>query len=154
MNIEKILSLLNGVRKTGHNKWVARCPVHTEKTPSFAISIGRTGNVVCHCFGCGAGMPEVMATLGITWDDIFQESNYNAQKSKREYAQQYSSKQVLDCLAWECTALASLLTRLKGTALAEDEKCTIVDKMLESESDYGRIMLACERIIDAQRYIE
>ncbi|MEN8259291.1 MAG: DNA primase [Pseudomonadota bacterium] len=39
------------LKKTGSN-YVARCPFHNEKTPSFSVS--RTKQVY-HCFGCGAG---------------------------------------------------------------------------------------------------
>ena len=38
------------LKKTGAN-YVARCPFHTEKTPSF--SVNRTKQFF-HCFGCGA----------------------------------------------------------------------------------------------------
>lgn len=38
------------LKKTGTN-YVARCPFHTEKTPSFAVN--RTKQFF-HCFGCGA----------------------------------------------------------------------------------------------------
>ncbi len=39
------------LKKTGSN-YVARCPFHSEKTPSF--SVNRTKQFY-HCFGCGAG---------------------------------------------------------------------------------------------------
>jgi len=39
------------LKKSG-NSYVARCPFHTEKTPSFAVT--RTKQLF-HCFGCGAG---------------------------------------------------------------------------------------------------
>lgn len=39
------------LKKTGSN-YVARCPFHDEKTPSFSVS--RTKQFF-HCFGCGAG---------------------------------------------------------------------------------------------------
>ncbi|MBT4145532.1 MAG: DNA primase, partial [Gammaproteobacteria bacterium] len=39
------------LKKTGSN-YVARCPFHTEKTPSFAVTRNKQ---LYHCFGCGAG---------------------------------------------------------------------------------------------------
>jgi len=39
------------LKKTGSN-YVARCPFHTEKTPSFSVNRKKQ---FYHCFGCGAG---------------------------------------------------------------------------------------------------
>ena len=49
-----IVDLINSrisLRKAGAN-FVARCPFHAEKTPSFSVSPGKQ---LYHCFGCGAG---------------------------------------------------------------------------------------------------
>jgi len=39
------------LKKAG-SSYVARCPFHTEKTPSFAVTRNKQ---LYHCFGCGAG---------------------------------------------------------------------------------------------------
>jgi DNA primase len=39
------------LKKAG-SSYVARCPFHTEKTPSFSVTRNKQ---LYHCFGCGAG---------------------------------------------------------------------------------------------------
>lgn len=49
-----IVDLINShvpLKKTGSN-FVARCPFHNEKSPSFSVSRSKQ---FYHCFGCGAG---------------------------------------------------------------------------------------------------
>ena len=42
------------LRKEG-SRWVALCPFHTEKTPSFKVSPEKGDGGLYNCFGCGAG---------------------------------------------------------------------------------------------------
>jgi len=51
VNIVSLISEYVALKKRGRNH-VARCPFHTEKTPSFTVSEEKQ---VFHCYGCGAG---------------------------------------------------------------------------------------------------
>jgi DNA primase len=50
-DIVEVISEYLELKKTGRN-FKARCPFHSEKTPSFMVSPEKQ---VYHCFGCGAG---------------------------------------------------------------------------------------------------
>lgn len=50
-NIFEVVSDFVSLKKRGAN-YVACCPFHNEKTPSFYVSPARN---TCHCFGCGKG---------------------------------------------------------------------------------------------------
>ena len=51
VNIVSVVSEYVALRKRGRN-WVARCPFHVEKTPSFNVNEERQ---IFMCFGCGLG---------------------------------------------------------------------------------------------------
>ncbi len=51
VNIVSLISEYLALKKRGRNH-VARCPFHTEKTPSFNVSEDKQ---IFHCFGCGVG---------------------------------------------------------------------------------------------------
>jgi len=51
VNIVSLISEYVALKKRGRN-YIARCPFHTEKTPSFNVNDDKQ---IFHCFGCGIG---------------------------------------------------------------------------------------------------
>jgi hypothetical protein len=51
--VDRILSVLNGVKQTGHGRYLARCPAHEDRSPSLSI--------------------RVLDALGLTLSDLFPE---------------------------------------------------------------------------------
>ncbi len=51
VDIVDLIDSYIALKKSG-SSFVARCPFHTEKTPSFAVTRNKQ---LYHCFGCGAG---------------------------------------------------------------------------------------------------
>lgn len=65
---EQLAEALGG-RRYGKG-WMAHCPVHEDRTPSFRISEKADGSPLVHCFG-GCGFREIVAALqsrGL-WED-------------------------------------------------------------------------------------
>lgn len=66
---ERILERLDGVRQTGPDQWVARCPAHDDRSPSLSIKRG-DDRVLVHCFA-GCEKDSVISALGLGAGDLF-----------------------------------------------------------------------------------
>ena len=70
--MEEILERLERVRKVGSG-YRASCPVHGEdKNPSLKID-HKGGKVLLYCFACGASAIEIMRSLDLSIDLLFDE---------------------------------------------------------------------------------
>lgn len=75
MQLDQVLSLLESVRRTPRG-YSARCPAHTDKSPSLSIRETEEGNILLHCFaGCTAH--EICSALRIEKRDLFRKSEQN-----------------------------------------------------------------------------
>lgn len=50
MSADTLLARLDGVRKTGPDRWLARCPAHDDRKASLAIRELPDGRVLVKCF--------------------------------------------------------------------------------------------------------
>ena len=68
MEVKSLLALLEKVRATGPNSWMARCPSHDDHEPS--LSIRQEGDrILLHCFA-GCTVDEIVRALGIGLSDL------------------------------------------------------------------------------------
>jgi DNA primase len=92
------------LKKAGAN-YVARCPFHTEKSPSFSVSRNKQ---MFHCFGCGASgnaisflmdfnhldfveaVEDLAAFVGVDVPREAANTNYQAPESKQDSSQLYA----------------------------------------------------------------
>jgi hypothetical protein len=70
ISAEELLSRLEGVRRNGEGRWMARCPSHGDKAPSLSIREGDEGRVLLHCFS-GCEFTAIVAALGLTPQQLF-----------------------------------------------------------------------------------
>lgn len=67
--IERVLSLLEGVRESSTGQYKALCPAHDDKSPTLSVT-EKDGRVLIHCFaGCETG--DVLDALGVRMSDLF-----------------------------------------------------------------------------------
>lgn len=97
MTVETLLQRLDKVRRSGKDKWSARCPAHEDKGPSLAVRETDDGRILIHCFaGCGAA--EVLSALGMEFSDLFPKSDGHHTAPVRK---PWNASDVLKALALE-----------------------------------------------------
>jgi hypothetical protein len=132
--IEVLVSRLDGAKRTGYGRYIARCPAHADKSPSLSIQ-EQDGNVLFHCFA-GCEPENVLSAVGLTFSDLYPERiTYSRPKQSG-----FNPYDVLKCLVREggIIALASAQI-LNGEPL--------------SRADTDRVILAHERLYDAARLV-
>ncbi len=66
---EVFLTMIDGVRRSTRG-YVARCPGHTDRSPSLSIRGGDDGRILVHCFA-GCTTVEICSALGLSVRDLF-----------------------------------------------------------------------------------
>lgn len=81
MSANALLARLDAVRRTGPDRWIARCPAHPDKKPSLAIRELDDGRVLLHDFA-GCAVEDVLAALALTFDALYPErpTDHNPRK--------------------------------------------------------------------------
>jgi hypothetical protein len=75
MTTPALLDRLEGVRQTGPNRWVAKCPAHEDRSPSLSVREVDDGKTLLQCFaGCSA--LDVLDSVGLNWAALFPEGGY------------------------------------------------------------------------------
>jgi len=134
MSADTLLQLLDKVRPTGHNSWVACCPAHNDKSPSLAVTENDEGAILAHCFA-GCSIDDVLGAVGLTINDLFPERPQRNRKSQRR---SFPAADVLDLITQEA-------------ALVAVAACNVSQGIQLSSEDKQRLLLAAERIHEARR---
>ena len=118
-----LLDHLEGVRATGHSRWVARCPAHNDSRPSLAITEKADGSVLLHCFaGCEIG--DVVGALGLDLSDLFPARQPGVHSMKR-VKRRFSAEQVLGAVTLELieiTLVVGAIARRGSVTKTERER--------------------------------
>lgn len=118
-DVEQILDRLEYVRPTGSGRWMARCPAHTDGTPSLSVRQLSDQRILLHCFG-GCGALDVLDSIGLEWADLFPpDDNYSPAVKRRE--KQAEEEMIV--------AIAESDVR-QGKRLSESEKRVVMNARL------------------------
>ena len=130
MTVDALLSRLDGVKRTGAARWIARCPAHDDKRPSLAIRELDDGRVLLHDFA-GCSVEDVLGAVGLTFDDLYPERALDHHKPRE--LRPFNPADVLQCVAFEA---------LVASVAAAD----IAKNLPISDKDRERLILAVSRL--------
>jgi len=109
--IDTLLPLLQEVRKTGNDKWIARCPSHEDTTPSLSIKERDDEALLIYCHALCAPA-HIMAAVGLELKDLYPQkmlpANYPYQRSRQK-----SHREILADLREEVLVLSIGFAQLK-----------------------------------------
>lgn len=129
MSADRLLSRLEGVKRTGPGRWIARCPAHADKRASLSIRELEDGRILVHDFA-QCSVHEVLAAAGLDMTDLFPEREIQHGRPERR---PFPAADILRCLAFEGLVVASA-----GAAMLAGEPLSGVDR--------ERLMLAVARL--------
>lgn len=129
MSADNLIARLAGIRRTGHGRWVAKCPSHADKRPSLSVRELDDGTVLVNCFaGCGAA--EVLDACGLGYDALF--PPHPTDKGKRIHRPVFRDD-VFNLIRFECSVVHLI-------------SCDMHKNKTISEQDYQRLGVAISKL--------
>jgi CHC2 zinc finger len=131
-----ITSLLDGVRKTGRDSYIAKCPAHADRSPSLTVRELADGRTLLHCFA-GCETEAVLGAIGLSFRDVMPEKLGDSLPRERPA---FPINDALLALASEAQLVA-----IASQGIAEGKPIT--------PSDHERLCLAAGRILSAVDFL-
>jgi len=129
MKADTLLSHLDGVRRTGVGRWLAKCPAHDDRQASLAIRELDDGRILLHDFA-GCESEHVLSAVGLTFESLFPERPIGEFKPERR---PFPAADVLRAISLE-----ALIVVLAASDIANGKPL--------SEFDLERLKVASARI--------
>lgn len=135
MDVTEFVSHLDGLRAAGPDRWLAKCPAHADRSPSFSVKGLPDGRILMHCFaGCDTGA--ILGALGLTLLDLFPERLGDFSRVRPAF----TPLEALRALSVECGLVA-----IAAANLSEGKPLT--------PEDHQRVCIATGRITAALEFV-
>ena len=83
--LELFVSRLEYVRKTGNDKYRARCPAHNSNSAKLDIKIGNNNSIIMICRTRGCEPKHIMEAVGLTESDMWPEDPHSHRQGFRRH---------------------------------------------------------------------
>jgi hypothetical protein len=128
MSADVLLARLEGVKKSGNGRWMARCPAHADRSPSLSIRELEDGRILLHDFG-GCETGDVLAAVGLGVTDLFPEPRIGHHSAPSRPNHYHAAREALRALADDVLLVVMGAESLAaGIALAKQDR----DNLLEA----------------------
>lgn len=134
-SIDNFLSLLDGVKRTGQDRWQARCPAHGDRHASLSVREADSGAVLVHCFA-GCAVHEVVGAVGLDLSDLFPPRPVDPAFVGKPERRPFPATDILRAIGFE-----ALVVACAASAMLAGQPFTQFDR--------DRLMLAVGRIQSA-----
>lgn len=121
-DIDLLLSKLDGVKSSGHDKWVALCPAHADKTPSLSIRQLEDSRILINCWsGCGA--IDVLESIDMNFQHLMPDDaiSYRGIKGRDKAERMAIAESILEMLP---------LWQAKGEQFTDAQKAEVREAFL------------------------
>lgn len=137
MSADLLLDRLDGVKRTGEGRYLARCPAHQDKRASLSVRVTGEEKILVHCFA-GCSVHEVVSAAGLEISDLFPPRPSDPAHAGKPERRPFPATDILRAIAFEALVIScAAATMATGEALAL--------------ADRDRLKLAASRIQDALR---
>ena len=133
MSAAALLDRLEGVKRIGADRWIAKCPSHEDRRPSLGVRELDDGRTLLVC-RAGCDTESVLAAVGLNFDALFPERavDHRVPRERRPFD--------------AGTTLRSLPTEL---AIAVIYCSDVRAQRFPTDEDRQRFLLAVERVTRA-----
>lgn len=125
MSAAALVDRLDGVKRTGPDRWLARCPAHDDRTASLSVREMDDGTVLIHDFA-GCSVAEVVAAVGLDLSDLFPPRDLAVHARRRE-RRPFPAADVLCAVEREALIAATAASYLgNGGELSADDRARLI----------------------------
>lgn len=130
--VDKLLTRLQHVKRTGPGRWIASCPTREDRHPSLAIRELDDGRVLVHDFG-GDDVASILSAVGLDMSDLFPAA---AGAAARPTRRPFNATDVLALVAFESSVAVIVCA-------------DVLRSRTVFETDFERLLMAAQRLADA-----
>ena len=125
--LDNLLSLLDKVKRTGPDSYLACCPAHEDRHPSLVIS-EKGETIGLHCF-TGCDNESILSAIDLTFSDLYPPRQHHGKPNRRPFP----APDILRAIALETLIVAQAARML-------------LEKRPYTEADQARLVIAAHRI--------